>query len=261
MKTMILFVCLAIAIAIPLIQGSCSTAPVKIRQTASGRNMTVCTLPNGMEILNGSVVALASCESCECNEQALSCCGIGHKAGVGPKPPKQCKIILDGCDAIMVKKADETKECVSGKSILVNGRSTYPYIAPNFGFSQQQYSTSNNMIPGQQPSWSDIVNWAQQQLNAKDLRSAIPYWLDTVNMPQKQFMAGNTQDRRILPVPAGNTQNSLIAPVNRKSDTASPIMIRKDDPLFNHQYIDRRFTQPSLYSYSANPYPFGNYIL
>jgi EamA domain-containing membrane protein RarD len=33
MKTMLLFVCLAIAIAIPLIQGSCSTAPVKIRQT------------------------------------------------------------------------------------------------------------------------------------------------------------------------------------------------------------------------------------
>ena len=31
MKTMLLFVCLAIAI--PLIQGSCSTAPVKIRQT------------------------------------------------------------------------------------------------------------------------------------------------------------------------------------------------------------------------------------
>jgi hypothetical protein len=37
--------------------------------------MTVCTLPNGMEILNGSVVALASCESCECNEKALTCCG------------------------------------------------------------------------------------------------------------------------------------------------------------------------------------------
>jgi hypothetical protein len=199
---------------------------------------------------------------------------IGHNAGVGPKPPKECKIILDGCEAIMVKKADETKECVSGKSILVNSRSTYPYIVPNFGFSQQRYSTSNNMIDGQQPSWSDMVNRAQQQLNAKDLRSAMPYWLDTVNMPRKQFMAGNTQDSRILPVPAGNTQDSRILPVpaaktqnNRivhfptKLDTASPIMIRKDDPLFNHQYIDRRFTQPSLYSYSANPYPFGNYIL
>jgi hypothetical protein len=62
------------------------------------------------------------------------------------------------------------------------------------------------MIDGQQPSWSDMVNWAQQQLNAKDLRSAMPYWLDTLNMPWKQFMAGNTQDSRILPVPAGNTQ-------------------------------------------------------
>lgn len=66
MKTMILFVCLAIAIAIPLIQGSCSTAPVKIRQTGRskyiGMSGFVCTSVIIMHVFASYFVfSFASC--------------------------------------------------------------------------------------------------------------------------------------------------------------------------------------------------------
>lgn len=42
---------------------------------ASGRNITICTLSNGMEILNGSMVKMSNCRICTCNETELTCCG------------------------------------------------------------------------------------------------------------------------------------------------------------------------------------------
>merc|ERR1711860_395077 len=127
-----MFLIFCVALLIPVIDGSCYTDSVKIRQTASGRNITVCTLQNGLEILNGSVVKLASCEICRCGEKELSCCGFGAMAGVGPTPPKECKMIRDGCEEIMVRKAEETKECYTGNSILVNNLPIYPFLMPNF---------------------------------------------------------------------------------------------------------------------------------
>ncbi|XP_063423165.1 uncharacterized protein LOC134707382 [Mytilus trossulus] len=152
---MLLILCLVVFL--PLIEGSCSTAKVKTRQLASGRNITVCTLENGLEILNGSTVNLASCETCSCGEKELSCCGVGASAGVGPTPPEHCKNIRDGCEDVMVLKADETRDCFTGKSILLPSHPLYS-LQNMYDMAQQQYMGSNNMNQGTQ-----MANIAPQQ--------------------------------------------------------------------------------------------------
>ncbi|VDH94138.1 Hypothetical predicted protein [Mytilus galloprovincialis] len=157
---MLLIFCLVVFL--PLIEGSCSTAKVKTRQLASGRNITVCTLSNGLEILNGSTVNLASCETCSCGEKELSCCGVGALAGVGPTPPKHCKTIRDGCEDIMVLKADETRDCFTGKSILLPSHPLYS-LQNMYDMAQQQYMATNNMNQGTQ-----MANIAPQQFSGSN---------------------------------------------------------------------------------------------
>ncbi|CAG2196399.1 unnamed protein product [Mytilus edulis] len=128
----------------------------------SGRNITVCTLSNGLEILNGSTVNLASCETCSCGEKELSCCGVGALAGVGPTPPKHCKTIRDGCEDIMVLKADETRDCFTGKSILLPSHPLYS-LQNMYDMAQQQYMATNNMNQGTQ-----MANIAPQQFSGSN---------------------------------------------------------------------------------------------
>ncbi|CAC5417091.1 unnamed protein product [Mytilus coruscus] len=125
--------------------------------SASGRNITVCTLSNGLEILNGSIVNLASCETCSCGEKELSCCGVGALAGIAPTPPEHCKTIRDGCKNVMVLKADETRDCTTGKSILLPSHPLYS-LQNMYDMAQQQYMGTNNMIQGPQ-----MANVAPQQ--------------------------------------------------------------------------------------------------
>ncbi|XP_076090298.1 uncharacterized protein LOC143062513 [Mytilus galloprovincialis] len=157
---MLLIFCLVVFL--PLVEGSCHTAKVKTRQLASGRNITVCTLSNGLEILNGSTVNLASCETCSCGEKELSCCGVGALAGVGPTPPKHCKTIRDGCEDIMVLKADETRDCFTGKSILLPSHPLYS-LQNMYDMAQQQYMATNNMNQGTQ-----MANIAPQQFSGRN---------------------------------------------------------------------------------------------
>ncbi|XP_071153253.1 uncharacterized protein [Mytilus edulis] len=156
---MLLIFCLVVFL--PLVEGSCHSAKVKTRQLASGRNITVCTLSNGLEILNGSTVNLASCETCSCGEKELSCCGVGALAGVGPTPPKHCKTIRDGCEDIMVLKADETRDCFTGKSILLPSHPLYSL--QNMYDMAQQYMATNNMNQGTQ-----MANIAPQQFSGSN---------------------------------------------------------------------------------------------
>lgn len=66
-------------------------------------------------------------------------CSMGALAKDSPKSPKECKLIKDGCDYVMVRKSDETKDCKTGKSIVINQSPYNPFIidpATNSNFEQ-----------------------------------------------------------------------------------------------------------------------------
>ncbi|XP_046576530.1 beta-microseminoprotein-like [Haliotis rubra] len=71
----------------------------------------------GLKMQLDSHIKTTDCIECICHETALSCCGFGINAGV-VAPPPGCKVAADGCKMLLVKADDDTKDCLSGDSLV-----------------------------------------------------------------------------------------------------------------------------------------------
>ncbi|KAL4219549.1 hypothetical protein ACF0H5_022125 [Mactra antiquata] len=68
------------------------------------------------EMTGSKIVLVDECMDCSCTMKGLECCGIGHAGGVIGHPD-DCKVLLDGCQALLVKTNNESLDCFSGSVI------------------------------------------------------------------------------------------------------------------------------------------------
>ncbi|XP_067660953.1 uncharacterized protein [Haliotis asinina] len=71
----------------------------------------------GLKMQVGSEIKTTDCIGCTCSDSGLHCCGFGIKGAVYGPPPG-CKVVADGCNMLLVKADDDTKDCNSGDSLI-----------------------------------------------------------------------------------------------------------------------------------------------
>ena len=108
-------------------------------------------------------------------------------------------MIKDGCQQILVKRADETKDCLSGISILAGRSAPYLFGAPSFKSPDlfeiaKQQMQANNFV-----SLPDIV---QNQLNTNNMLTMTAWEPQSYNTPKivekTSPVVGNYIDRRFV---------------------------------------------------------------
>ncbi|XP_060603823.1 uncharacterized protein LOC132756710 [Ruditapes philippinarum] len=126
-----LFCCQIIVFGIALLVqncvGFCFRANLMAEMTVSRRLRYYCEYKplqgSSMRLFPGSNLYLVDqCLDCKCTMDGLQCCGFGH-AGGAIAFRKDCKMLLDGCQPLIVKKDNHTLDCFTGKPINITALS------------------------------------------------------------------------------------------------------------------------------------------
>lgn len=190
-----------------LCHGFTFTTPLLSEVTVSWRPRYYCEhLPNDgfnvtiPRLFPGSTLFLVDeCLECKCTMSGLTCKGIGHNSGVVAMP-SDCKQILDGCQALLVKISNASLNCYTGEPI------DFQQLAQQLLHSDNIYSMQDG-APYDKPLSSGTELPQLQQLGlASPYHLSFSYQSGPGDRVQAQPNSGATNLDTVLSPLASNVQ-------------------------------------------------------